>query len=174
VYHRIKGGVSVITEPDPGAHGYPDPARLPTKQKALLAALDRAATRGHWDTGTIDVANGGLFVQEGSRNMIVFGLIARLLQVPIRPALRAALFEVTGHLHGINLVRHTIDLIGRAGVGISLPIRGKDLAPGLALEYVVDAKTYQFLGLALINGNPANPYMSGYSVIKSSLITQKH
>jgi hypothetical protein len=41
---------------------------------------------------------------------------------------------------------------------------------------VVDAKTYQFLGVAWtdgIDGTPASPEKSGYAVIKSFLITGK-
>jgi hypothetical protein len=78
-------------------------AKLPARTKALLVALNRAADHGHWDTGTVSLADGEMFSPEGRHSAIVFGLIERLPEVPIRPALRAALFEVTGHLHGLTL-----------------------------------------------------------------------
>jgi hypothetical protein len=104
VDHPVKGGRTAIDlKRDPGAHGYPDPAKLPTRPAALLNTLNRAAVGGHWDTGTLSLADGAMLGPDGPRNAIVFWLIERLLQVPIRPALRAALFEVTGQLHGITL-----------------------------------------------------------------------
>jgi hypothetical protein len=180
VDHPGKDGWTAIDmKRDPHARGYPDPARLPTHPAALLAALNRAAARGHWDTGSLNLAGEMLFTPDGPRSAIVFGLIERLLQVPIRPALRAALFEVTGRLPGITLERHATDLIGRPGVGIALSfpipiIKGRPNRVGL--EFVVDAKTYQFLGVAWtdgIGGKPAHPEKSGYAVIKSFLVTQK-
>lgn len=176
VYHPVKGGWSEVDlKQDPNAHGYPDPARLPTRPAALLTALSRAASSGHWDTDTLILPDGSLLGSKASHVGVMFGLIERLLQVPIRPALRAALFEVTGRLHDISLDRHAKDLIGRPGVGISLAlgIKGR---PGIGLQFVVDAKTYQFLGVAWntgIDSKLAHPEKSGYSVIKSFLITQK-
>ncbi|HEX9623644.1 MAG TPA: hypothetical protein VF979_04640 [Streptosporangiaceae bacterium] len=172
VAHRLSGGMTL--KADHGTRGYPNPAKLPTDPTALLAALNHAAGLGHWGTGSIDLANAELFSSGAPHNAIVFGLIERLLQVPIRPALRAALFEVTGRLHGITLDRHATDIIGRPGVGISLPLPIKDNPDGLRLEFVLNAKTYRFLGVALtdsIGGNPAHPAKYGYAVIKSTLAT---
>lgn len=158
-------------------HGYPDPATLPTRPAALLDALNRAADRGHWGTGSVALGSLELDSSSEPHNAIVFGLIERLLQVPIRPALRSALFEVTGHLHGVRLDRHATDLIGRPGVGIALPLPIQGSADGVQMEFVLSQKTYRFLGLAMtdsIDGNPANPSKFGYSVIKTQLITPKH
>jgi hypothetical protein len=170
VYHPVGGGWSEVdTKRDLGAHGYPDPDKLPTRPAALLVALNRAAARGHWNTGTLGLPDGALVGSKESRVGIMFALIERLLQVPIRPTLRAALFEVTGRLHGIYLDRHATDLIGRPGVGISLSLGVKG-QPGIGLQFVVDAKTYQFLGVAWntgIYGKPAQPEKSGYAVIES-------
>jgi hypothetical protein len=118
----VSGGFTGIDlKPDHGAHGYPDPARL-----------------------------------------------------PVSPA---ALFEVTGRLHGITLDRHATDLIGRPGAGIALSYPVKGSPDGIRPEFVVNPKTYQFLGLAMtdsLGSSQANPAKYGYAVIKSGLITPKH
>jgi hypothetical protein len=175
VVARVGGGGSA-PKADHHPHGYPDPARLPTRPAALLAALNRAANRGHWGTGAVALGSLELDSSPEPHNAIVFGLIERLLQVPIRPALRAALFEVTGHLPGVRLDRHAADLIGRPGVGIALPQPINASPDGIRLEFVLSPKSYQFLGVAMtdsIDGNPANPAKYGYAVIKSKLITPK-
>jgi hypothetical protein len=168
--------IRLITMPSghhhPVTHGYPDPAKLPADPKALLAALNRDAAHGHWDDGTVDLVGAEFWSTNLPRNGIVFGLIERLLQVPIRPALRAALFAVTGHLPGVSLERHATDLIGRPGVGISLLLPVKDSASGLRLEFVLNPKTYEFLGFGFIDGigNRAHPQKFGYAVITSYLV----
>jgi hypothetical protein len=162
-----------------GSRGYPDPVGLPTTPAALLATLDRDASRdgSSWGAGYTDLAAVEFFVNRAQpRDAIVFALIERLLQVPIRPALRAALFEVTGRIPGVELVKHAKDISGRPGVGIVLPLRVG--GPGLSLEFVLNRTTYRFLGLALLNSKPRSSGPQGmryreygYAVLKSGLVT---
>ncbi len=174
--HRVKGEFTSPFIPDPTVHGYPNPAKLPTQPAKLLAVLRRDAIRGKWDGGVAALSAGNLLGPAGKRDEEAFTLIGRMLEVPLRPALRAALFEVTGKLPGITIDRKATDIAGRPGVGLSLPLPTKGAPHGLALELVLNSKTYKFLGLALtdsIDGTPAHPSESGYAVIKSGLVTPK-
>ncbi len=171
-----KGFAAMTLKPNDGTHGYPDPAKLPTDPKALLVALNQAARQGNWNIGAINGASIDIWATGLPRSGTVFGLIERLLQAPIRPALRAALFEVTGRLKGITLDRHATDVIGRPGVGIELPLPIDGSPDGLRLEFVLSQKTYRFLGFAMtdsVDGNPSSPAKYGYAVIRSFLVTPK-
>lgn len=162
----------ITTKSGPVTHGYPNPATLPTSPKALLAALNRDAAKGHWGIQTTDLTGAGTWSSDLPRNGVVFGLIERLLQIPIPPRLVAALFEVTGRLPGVTLDRHATDLIGRRGVGISLALPTKNSANGLSLEFVLNPKKgYNFLGSAFVDriGHPAHPQKFGYAVMESYL-----
>ena len=169
-------------------HGYPDPGSLPTQPAALLTRLRADAGRGaaYWRTNSIDAGNA---IMAGSglttRTAVVFTLIERLLQVPISARLRAALYEATAQIPGVDLARHVTDMAGRPGVGVVLSsgnvtVNGRpDTRGPVTCEFILDPVSYRFLGLEWRfqgpkpKGDPHRPVMSytaGFAVIRTGLI----
>jgi hypothetical protein len=132
-------------------NGYPPPATLPAQPAALLGTLDQAAARG-WQYWGVTF---GPAMAEGAVSTpdVVFELIDRLLQAPISSQLRAALYQVTARLPGVELIRNVTDAAGRRGTEIAMAHDDSAQQSPSACDYgvgfagfILDPATYRYLG----------------------------
>lgn len=120
-------------------HWYPPPASLSHDPRTLLEQLDSAAGRGaaYWTLRQVRT--------QPTRNQIAFTLVERLLQAPISDDLRAALYQATIGIPGVQLKPDAVDALGRVGTGVSmrLPVGG---ASSYTSEFILAKRTFAFLG----------------------------
>jgi hypothetical protein len=96
---------------------------LPSDPRALLDRIRRLKT-------------GGL-----SPDPVAFGAIGDLMQEPaVPPRVAAALYRAAALIPGVTVIRTATDAIGRAGVAVSLSVRGDEQ------EWIFDRHTYRLLG----------------------------
>jgi hypothetical protein len=87
----------------------------------------------------------------GDNGKLYLGRALDLLDTKyVRPASRAALFEVLASADGFTVVEHAVDGAGRPGVGVRLaPDSGLILVPGGGVPILVfDKESHAYLGLA--------------------------
>lgn len=114
--------------------GYPagnqvDPAGLPTAPAALLRAIVQRYERGKYN------------VEQ------TFETVATLLQDSGSPILRAALYRMVAHLHGVQPLGRRTDALGRTGISVGLMGSG-----GVRDELLFDPRTSDVLEEAQVAG----------------------
>lgn len=95
--------------------------------------------------------NNGRDNDNAGNDRLYLGRVMDLLETMyVRPASRAALFEVLASADGFTVVEHAVDGAGRAGVGVRLaPDSGLMLTPDGGVPILVfDKDTHAYLGLA--------------------------
>jgi len=131
-------------------HWYPPPGSLSDQPAEVLAQLRVAAEKGaaYWSLTS--------YSEPGpTRDQIVFSLIERLLQTPLRGDLRAALYQATIALPGVKLDPHAVTALGHHGTGVSMQIPNR-FGPDIISEFILaPSPTFNFLGTrTLVPGLP--------------------
>ena len=102
------------------------------------------------------------FKIRGENQSAIFELAGTVLQVGASPALRAAIFDLIEHLHGVDLIGPVKDPMGRTGTGVA--IHGKRNRTIL----IFDPKTSAVLGEKVISTKSAT--FSGQVTPKGTVV----
>jgi hypothetical protein len=116
-------------------HYAPTVTSLPRQPGALRAALYAAAGHGprYWGMSSDD------------KDVIVFGLITRMLEARDYAPVWAALYRVLEDVPGVSFTPDTTDLVGEHGVGITFTEHGPYGLTNTS-GFIMDASSYRFLG----------------------------
>jgi hypothetical protein len=140
----------------PDAGYFPD---LPTNPKLLFAYLDKVQIAE--DTAPPNLGKVWL------ANQLAKGVSFLLQQTYLRPAQRAALFELMAQTPGFTVVHGVADAIGRVGVAVEWNYGGKGAV-------IFDPRTYAYLGVRTwpspgFHGPGANQY-DGNALITLAIV----
>jgi hypothetical protein len=136
---------------------FPD---MPTNPKRLFAYLDKVQIA----SDSARPGNGGSWLA----NQLAKGVFELMQQSYLRPAQRAALYELMADTPGFTVVRHVRDAIGRVGVAVEWTFEGGRGA------VIFEPGTYDFLGVrtwpvASFHGPGAHQY-DGDALIKLAVV----
>lgn len=141
----------------PDAGYFPD---MPTNPQRLFAYLDKVQIA----SDTAPSGEGGSWLA----NQLAKGVFALMQQSYLRPAQRAALYELMADTPGFTVVPHVRDAIGRVGVAVEWMFEGGRGA------VIFEPGTYEFLGVrtwpvASFRGPGAHQY-DGDALIKLAVV----
>ena len=139
---------------------FPD---MPTNPKRLFAYLDKVQIA----SDTAQPGDGGSWLA----NQLAKGVFALMQRSYLRPAQRAALYELMADTPGFTVVPHVQDAIGRAGLAVEWTFEGGRGA------VIFEPGTYEFLGVrtwpsASFHGPGAHQY-DGDALIKLAVVDRK-
>jgi hypothetical protein len=133
---------------------------MPTSPKRLFTYLDKVQIA----SDTARPGDGGSWLA----NQLAKGVFALMQQTYLRPAQRAALYELMADTPGFTVVPHVRDAIGRVGVAVEWIFEGGRGA------VIFEPGTYEFLGIrtwpvASFHGPGAHQY-DGDALIKLAVV----
>jgi hypothetical protein len=136
---------------------FPD---MPTNPKQLFAYLDKVQIA----SDSAQPGEGGSWLA----NQLAKGVFVLMQQSYLRPAQRAALYELMADTPGFTVVPHVRDAIGRVGVAVEWTFEGGRGA------VIFEPGTYEFLGVrtwpvASFHGPGAHQY-DGDALIKLAIV----
>jgi hypothetical protein len=136
---------------------FPD---MPTNPKRLFAYLDKVQIA----SDTAQPGDGGSWLA----NQLAKGVFALMQRSYLRPAQRAALYELMADTPGFTVVPHVRDAIGRVGLAVEWTFEGGRGA------VIFEPGTYEFLGVrtwpsASFHGPGAHQY-DGDALIKLAIV----
>ena len=139
---------------------FPD---MPTNPKRLFAYLDKVQIA----SDTAQPGDGGSWLA----NQLAKGVFALMQRSYLRPAQRAALYELMADTPGFTVVPHVQDAIGRVGLAVEWTFEGGRGA------VIFEPGTYEFLGVrtwpsASFHGPGAHQY-DGDALIKLAVVDRK-
>ncbi len=150
---EVRRGVMDTEHPRWKGFRFPDTSRLPTEPNALLRAVgsNQIAVRGF---NLLSASAKHLGTQKTIRQL--FNIL--LEGNPMRPQLRAAVFNALAELPGIEVNTHATDSLGRQGYAINSP----DPKTGGGEEFIFDPDTSEVLAQRTFIGDPTgDPWLKG-------------
>ena len=150
---ELRKGVADTENPALAGFHFPDTSSLPTEPKALRHAVE---------DNTISVRGFNL-MYPSAKQLDAKQTSAELINIllegePLRPQLRAAIFDALAELPGIEVNTHATDSLGRHGFAIS----SIDPKTGGGEEFIFDPDTSEILAKRSFTGDPAgDPSLKG-------------